>query len=75
MARVFYGVWNGVVHNNRDITPIDIPISSELRDIDTFNEGNPIRAFFGDKGFPVFDPEVNLLDALWRHMAKAAQES
>lgn len=75
MARVFYGVWNGVVHNNRNVTPFDIPIASEFKGIDTFNEGNPIRAFFSDKGFLVFDPEVNLLDALWRHMAKAALES
>ncbi len=75
MARVVYGVWDGVVHDQRGRTPgegVDMP---GLQGFDVFNDGNPIRAFFGDRGFLVFDPRVHLTDALWRYMEKAAEQS
>lgn len=75
MARVFYGVWNGEVYDHRDMIPVDVEEFKELHGIDFFNEGNPIKAFFGDKGFLVFDMSVNLLDAFWRHMKKSRDES
>ena len=75
MARVFYGVWNGTIYDNRDKIPVYVEEFESLQGIDFFNEGNPIKAFFGDKCFLVFDMSVNLLDALWRHMKKSRDES
>ena len=75
MARVIYGVWDGVAYDHRHTPAKEMPDSATLHGVDVFDEGNPIEAFFGDKGFLVFAPDVNLVDALWRHMAKAAQES
>jgi formate dehydrogenase beta subunit len=46
-----------------------------LRDFDTFNDGNPIRAFFGDRGFFVFDEKVSLVDAFWHYMKMSADQS
>ena len=75
MARVIYGVWNGTVHDDRKSILVDIPESDELKGVDVFNEGNAIKAFFSNNGFLVFDASVNLLDALWRHMAKSESRS
>ncbi|CAH2599699.1 NAD(P)-binding protein [Rhodovastum atsumiense] len=75
MARVHYGVWNGVVHDHRQGGTPETGDLAELRDFDAFNEGNAIRAFLGDRGFFVFDPHVSLIDALWRYMDKAAEQS
>ena len=75
MAQVVYGVWDGVVHDNRQgraglgVAPPD------LKDFEVFNEGNPIRAFIADRGFFVFDERVNLLDAFWQYLSKAAEQS
>jgi formate dehydrogenase beta subunit len=75
MGHVSYGVWDGRVRDNRGKLPIDVPSDPDLADFRWFNEGNRIRAFFGDRGFVVFDPEIDLIDALWRHMTRAAEES
>jgi formate dehydrogenase (NADP+) beta subunit len=76
MARVVYGVWDGVVHDHRGQAPdADTEDVPGLEGFDEFNPGNPIRAFIGDRGFFVFDPRVNLTDALWRYMEKAAEQS
>ena len=75
MARIIYGVWDGAVYDNRGKNLFEIEEAPELEEFDAFNQGNPIRAFFGDRGFFVFAPEVSLIDALWRYMSKAAEES
>jgi formate dehydrogenase beta subunit len=75
MAHVLYGVWDGVVHDNRPGAPGGLMPAPDLSEFDTFNDGNPIRAFFADRGFFVFDDEVSLIDALWRYMDKAAEQS
>ncbi len=75
MARVVYGVWDGVAHDGRGAAPgvgVEFP---GLQGFDEFNAGNPIRAFVGDRGFLVFDSRVHLTDALWRYMEKAAEQS
>lgn len=75
MARVVYGVWDGVVHDGRERQDGDAPELPGLKGFESFNEGNRIRAFFGDRGFLVLDARVHLTDALWRYMSKAADES
>ena len=75
MAEVAFGVWDGVVHDARTGTiPTASPLS-ELKKFAEFDEGNAIRAFFGDRGFFVFDETVSLVDALYRYMEKAAEQS
>jgi formate dehydrogenase beta subunit len=75
MARVIYGIWDGAVHDNRGKIPVDIPEDGNLRGFDTFNEGNRIKAFIGDRGFLVFDPDVDLAEAFFQHMTRVAQDS
>ncbi|MES9995327.1 FAD-dependent oxidoreductase [Desulfovibrio aminophilus] len=75
MARIIYGVWDSRVHDNRGKGLFEIPESVELAEFDAFNQGNPIKAFVGDRGFFVFAPDTSLLDALFRHLAAAAVES
>ena len=75
MARLAYGVWDGKVHDNRGKPPGIATDSADLHGFDVFNSDNPIRAFFGDRGFFVFDSRVHLIDAFWRYVAKAADES
>ena len=55
MAQVSYGVWDGVVFDPRTPTADGTPPDIALRNFDDFDPGNPIRAFFGDRGFFVFD--------------------
>lgn len=74
MPRLVYGVWDGTVYDNRasgDGTPPGLDLSV----FDNFNEGNPARSFLSDRGFLVFDPELPLLWALWKHFDKVASES
>lgn len=73
MTHVAYGVWDGVVYNGR--TPGMQAPDDLLRNFHEFDDGNRIRAFFGDRGFFVFDESVSLVDALYRYMAKAAAQS
>ncbi len=75
MANVVYGVWDGVVHDHRDPASEAGPELAGLQGFDEFNAGNGIRAFFGDRGFFVFDRRTNLTDALWRYLEKAAEQS
>lgn len=75
MARVVYGVWDGVVHDHRGCAPESVPEWPELRDFEQFNDGNPIRAFFGDRGFLIFDQSAHLTDALWHYLDEAADQS
>ena len=75
MAQVSYGVWDGVVFDPRTPTADGTPPDIALRNFDDFDPGNPIRAFFGDRGFFVFDDKVSLLDGLYHYMEKAAEQS
>jgi formate dehydrogenase beta subunit len=75
MAHLFYGIWNGkVLENHADASQAD-PAFADFESFGDFDEGNPIRAFFGDRGFLVFDENVSLIDAFWQYMAKAAEQS
>jgi formate dehydrogenase beta subunit len=75
MARLAFGVWGGKVHDNRGKPEDEIEDLTDLRGFDEFDPGNPIRAFFGDRGFLVFDSSIHLIDAFWRYLSKAANES
>jgi formate dehydrogenase beta subunit len=75
MTQIVYGVWEGRVHDNRAGHEGQDVLPPELRGFDEFNEGNRIRAFFADRGFFVFDETVSLVDALWRYIDKAAEQS
>lgn len=75
MTRVIYGVWDGVIHDNREKNLFEIPEAPELAPFEEFNQGNQVQAFVGDKGFFVFAPGVSLLDTFWQYMKKAAEES
>jgi formate dehydrogenase beta subunit len=75
VAHLYYGFWNGEVLDNRGKKKIVGDAFSNFESFSEFNEGNPIRAFFGDRGFLIFDPKVSLVDAFWRYMDKAAEQS
>lgn len=74
MTQVVYGVWNGKVMDNRGCLPHEIDAADDLS-FSTFNEGNAIKAFLGDRGFYVFDENTSIIDALRQYMAKIAEES
>ncbi len=71
MTQVVYGVWDGVVQDGQEGSA---PLP-ELKNFEQFDDGNDIRAFFGDRGFFVFDEKVSLVDALFHYMNKAAEQS
>jgi formate dehydrogenase (NADP+) beta subunit len=75
MAHIVYGVWNGAVHDYRDPNNAMPENAVALRGLDVFNDGNPIRAFVGDRGFFVLDAGVSLIDTFWRYIDKAAEQS
>lgn len=75
MAQVAFGVWDGVVHDAQNgKIPSESPLT-DLKKFDDFDDGNAIRAFFGDRGFFVFDQKVSLIDGLYHYMDKAAEQS
>ncbi|NJO54213.1 MAG: FAD-dependent oxidoreductase [Bacteroidales bacterium] len=76
MTEIAYGVWDGIVYDNRAGAPADDRgAPPTLANFDSFDDANRIRAFFGDRGFFVFESGVGLIDALWRQMAEAAEQS
>jgi formate dehydrogenase (NADP+) beta subunit len=76
MTDVSYGTWDGIVFDNRDGASIgECNVNPALMNFDVFDDHNRIRAFFGDRGFFIFDPTVSLIDALWRQMVEAAEQS
>ena len=75
MPHLYYGVWNGQVLDNRGKNDAGETPFPDFEGFGEFNTGNPIRAFFGDQGFLVFDPKVSLLDAFWRYLSEAAEQS
>ncbi len=75
MSKVIFGVWDEQVMDNRGKRPFEIDELPEFDQFDEFDPGNPIKAFFGWKGFYIFDEEVNLLDAARQYIGRAAKES
>ena len=75
MAKLVYGAWDGRVIDNRDQRTFEIEDVPALNEFDEFDPANPVRAFFGDRGFAVFDREVSLLRALLCYINRAAEES
>ena len=75
MTEVAYGFWDGELHDSRGKPAGEAASIPGLRGFDEFNDGNAIRAFFGDRGFFIFDSKVNLIDAFWRYMQEAASQS
>jgi formate dehydrogenase beta subunit len=75
VTHLYYGVWNGLVLDNRGKNNAGEMPFPDFESFDEFNSGNPIRAFFGDHGFLVFDPKVSLVDAFWRYLSEAAAQS
>lgn len=75
MAKVIFGVWDHNVIDNRKKRFFELEEYPGLNDFDTFDPGNPIKAFFGGKGFFIFEQGVNLLDAALQYIDRAAGES
>ncbi len=75
MVQVAFGVWDGVVHDTRNGGIPPESALTGLKKFDEFDDGNAIRAFFGDRGFFVFDENVSLIDGLYHYMEKAAEQS
>jgi len=75
MAHVLYGIWDTTLYDNRTTSIFEIEELPRFSGFDAFNQGNPIKAFLGGKGFFVFEPGVSLVDALWQYLDKAASES
>jgi len=75
MTHIVYGVWEGVVHDYRLGIPDAEETTVALRELDVFDDENPIRAFVGDRGFFILDAGVSLIDTFWRYMDKAAEQS
>lgn len=74
MTSIVYGVWDGTVQDHRDNSPA-YPDEVSLHGLDAFDPGNKVRAFVGDRGFFVFDPNVSLIDTFWHYINKAADQS
>ena len=74
MPQLSYGVWDGVVYDNRSGQSANPPML-DLSDFDNFNKDNPARIFLSHRGFLVFDEKAPLLWALWKHFEKVASES
>ncbi len=70
-----YGVWDGIVYDNRQASSPSVPPSLDLELFSQFNYGNPTSVFMGDRGFLVFEPDAPLMWALWKHFEKVAVES
>ncbi len=75
MTQVAFGVWDGDAHVAGTATAVTQVPEHALNGFEEFDAGNPIRAFFGDRGFFVFDETVSLVDALYHYMTKAAEQS
>ncbi len=75
MSKVIFGVWDHNVIDNRKKRFFELEEYPGLNDFETFDPGNPIKAFFGGKGFFIFEQGVNLLDAALQYIDRAASES
>jgi formate dehydrogenase beta subunit len=75
MARVIFGVWGDRVIDNRRRHYFEIDEDPNFKDFDEFDPGNGIRAFWGWKGFLIFDREVLLLDSVRQYLDRVSRES
>ena len=75
MSKVVFGVWDEEVIDNRGKRLFEIEDSPRFEYFDEFNPGNPVKAFFGWKGFFIFDEGVSLLDSAKQYIERAAKES
>ncbi len=75
MTKVEFGVWDGVAYGKDTDQSETGAAEVALKNFDMFDDGDPIRAFIGDRGFFVFDDKTSLVDALYHYMAKAAEQS
>ncbi len=75
MTQVKFGVWDGVAYGKENEPSSGDTTEVALKNFDIFDDGNPIRAFIGDRGFFMFDESTSLVDALYHYMAKAAEQS
>ena len=75
MAKIIFGVWGDQVIDNRARRSFEIDEAPHFDEFDEFDHGNGIKAFFGWKGFFIFERDVGMLDAARLYLEKAASES
>jgi formate dehydrogenase beta subunit len=75
MARVIFGVWDNAVIDNRHKRYFEIDEHPGFKEFDEFDPGNGIKAFFGWKGFFIFDKEMSMCEAARQYLDRAANES
>ncbi len=75
MARVIIGAWGDKLYDNRHKNFFEIEELPEFTDFDEFDPGNPIKAFFGGKGFFVFEKGLHLLEAVRKYIGATARQS
>ncbi|MFW5887659.1 MAG: NADH-ubiquinone oxidoreductase-F iron-sulfur binding region domain-containing protein, partial [Bacteriovoracia bacterium] len=75
MAKVLYGYWNKKLYDNRGKHLFEIEPSPALKEFDEFDPGTPIKAYFGHKGFFVFDNDLSLINSFLLYLNRAAEES
>lgn len=73
MINSVYGVWDGKVHDFRLAQPSEQ--ESVVKGLDDFAPDNATKAFIADRGFLIFDRDINLAEAFSQYMAQAAKES
>lgn len=75
MSVLLYGVWDDQPYDFRAGPPAGGEALPDLQGLDAFAPGNPVRAFLADRGFLVFDDSVNLAEAFWQYLSRAAEAS
>ncbi len=75
MARIIFGVWDDNLIDNRDKHFFEIEETPEFEMMDEYSPGNALKAFVGWKGFFVFEPDTNIVDAARQYMEKVVEES
>ncbi|MCP4146026.1 MAG: FAD-dependent oxidoreductase [bacterium] len=75
MAKIVIGAWNELKVDNRGKQFFEIEDFNELVNFNEFDQGNRIKAFFGGRGFFVFDKDISVLGAISDYLKKSACES
>ncbi|WP_304643121.1 FAD-dependent oxidoreductase [uncultured Parasutterella sp.] len=73
--RLYYGVWDGVVYDNRETEEYLEPEGLDIKNLLQFNNGNPVMTFVSHRGFLVFHPHANLLLALRNYYKRVEEDS
>ena len=73
--RLHYGVWDGVVYDNRGTADYKEPEGLDLKNLLQFNNGNPVMTFISHRGFLVFHPHANLLFAMNKYYSTVKDNS